>query len=125
MKVFASFYLGVSEYLSDNVKLTKTMSEELKRTELLYNLCISEEAVAEINGPSFQAVGITFDFDFASDDNDPGLPLAAYVEYVFNVPEDKERLVLRNAGDLGEILTATLYAGAEDLHASNFGIRDE
>jgi len=88
-----SFYLGIAHFLDESYAPTEKEKAEAQVANGLFELCTSEEVQAQLVGTDFGCASSTFEWDFATADDRPGLPVLLYMDVQFDVPDQESEKV--------------------------------
>jgi hypothetical protein len=101
-----SFYLGIAHFLDESYAPTDKEKAEEQVANGLFELCTSEEVEAQLVGKDFGCSSSTFEWDYATADDRPGLPVLLYMDVEFDVtgPESEKVRESIERGDEGTLI---------------------
>jgi hypothetical protein len=91
-----SFYLGISFFLNEAYTPTDNEKAEQKIANGLYELGTSDGAAAQLIGTDFTYASTSFDWDWATADDQPGLPQLLYIDVQFEIPTNESGSVIES-----------------------------
>ena len=93
MLVQRSFYLGIAHFLDESYASTEKEKAEKQVANGLFELCTSEVVEAQLVGTDFASASSAFEWDFATADDRPGLPVLLYMDVQFDVADQESEKV--------------------------------
>lgn len=88
-----SFCLGIAHFHDESYAPTEKEKAEEQVANGLFELCISEEVEAQLVGTDFGCASSAFEWDYATADDRPGLPVLLYMDVQFDVADQESEKV--------------------------------
>ena len=108
MIIQRSFYIGIAHFLDEMYTPTSEEKASQQIANGLYELCAVEGASAQLVGTDFGFASDSFEWDFATADDAPGLPVLLYLDVKFDIPADEEEKISDSIEDGGTLIIATI-----------------
>jgi hypothetical protein len=105
-----SFYIGIAHFLDETYTPTDEEKASQQIANGLYELCAVRGVSAQLVGTSFGFASDSFEWDFATADDAPGLPVLLYLDVQFEIPADEAEKITEAIEDEdgGTLIFATI-----------------
>ena len=110
MIVQRSFYIGIAHFLDENYTPTDEEKASRQIANGLYELCAVRGVSAQLVGADFGFASDSFEWDFATADDAPGLPVLLYLDVQFEISADEAEKIAESieGEDGGTLIFATI-----------------